>query len=66
MGISCIFFAEQHEQTAVAAMDPLHTLHGATRLLPNFFFWVFYVHGINLSGEGRVSFSIASEACGNT
>lgn len=65
MEISCIFFAEQHEQTAVAAMDPLHTLHGATRLLPNFFLGILCAW-YYLSGEGRASFSIASEACGNT
>lgn len=58
MGISCIFFAEQHEQTAVAAMDPLHTLHGATRLLPNFFFGYFMCMVLIFLGKGGFHFRL--------
>lgn len=57
MEISCIFLAEQHEQTTVATMDPLHTLHGATQLLPNFF-WVFICMVLIFLGKGGLHFRL--------
>lgn len=59
MEVSCLFFAVQHEQTAVAAMDPLHTLHGATRLLPNFFFFGYFMCMVLIFlGKGGLHFRL--------